>query len=124
MTTLVLQGRTSCAATPSDWAPRTDVVESEQGYQLQLDLPGVKREELDVQVDHETVTIKGERKLSASPEAYHRVERPYGSFSRVFRLPEFVNTAAIEAKLIDGVLLLNLPRREETKPKQVAVQVN
>jgi len=89
-----------------------------------LDLPGVKREELDVQVDHETVTIKGERKLSASPEAYHRVERPYGSFSRVFRLPEFVNTAAIEAKLTDGVLLLNLPRREETKPKQVSVQVS
>ncbi|MGH9393126.1 MAG: Hsp20/alpha crystallin family protein [Terriglobales bacterium] len=122
MTTLVLQGHATCAA--SDLAPRTDVVENELGYQLQLDLPGVKREELDVQVNQETVTIKGERKLGASPEAYHRVERPYGSFSRVFRLPDFVNPAGIEAKLADGVLLLNLPRREESKPKQVSVQVN
>ncbi len=123
MTTLVLEGRSAtCAA--SDWAPRTDVVENEAGYELALDLPGVKREELDVQVDQETVTIKGERKLGASLEAYHRVERPYGSFSRVFLLPEFVNPAGIEAKLSDGVLHLTLPRREETKPKQVKVQVN
>lgn len=121
-TTLVLQGRSATCA-PSDWAPRADVVESDQGYLLDLDLPGVKREELDIQVDHETVTIKGERKLAASPEAYHRVERPYGSFSRVFLLPDFVNPAGIEAKLNDGVLHLTLPRREEAKPKQIQVQV-
>ncbi|MGH9474765.1 MAG: Hsp20/alpha crystallin family protein [Terriglobales bacterium] len=121
-TTLVLQGqRATCS--PGDWAPRADVVENEQGYLLDLDLPGVKREELNIQVDHETVTIKGERKLGASPEAYHRVERPYGSFSRMFLLPDFVNPAAIEAKLSDGVLHLMLPRREEAKPKQIQVQV-
>ncbi|MGH9488795.1 MAG: Hsp20/alpha crystallin family protein [Terriglobales bacterium] len=121
-TTLVLQGlRKACAA--SDWAPRADVVETEQAYLLDLDLPGVKREELDIQVDQETVTIKGERKLTAEPEAYHRVERPYGSFSRMFLLPEFVNPAGIEAKLNDGVLHLVLPRREEAKAKQIQVQV-
>lgn len=105
------------------WAPRTDVMESEQGYHLQLDLPGVKREELDIQVVNDTVTIKGERKPSANLEAYHRLERPYGSFSRVFVLPDVVNTSGIEAKLSDGVLQLMLPRREETKPKQIQVQV-
>lgn len=105
------------------WTPRTDVVETEQGYQLSLDLPGVKREDLDIQVDHDTVTIKGERKPAASPEAYHRVERPYGNFNRVFLLPDLVNQPAIEAKLADGVLNLFLPRREEAKPKQIQVQV-
>lgn len=121
-TTLVLQGKPATYSA-SDWAPRADVVENEAGYEVAMDLPGVKREELDVQVDHETVTIKGERKLAASPEAYHRVERPYGNFSRVFLLPEFVNPAGIEAKLADGVLRLTLPRREETKPKQIQVQI-
>ncbi|MGH9480907.1 MAG: Hsp20/alpha crystallin family protein [Terriglobales bacterium] len=118
-TTWFWQGNGPAAA----WTPRTDVVETEQGYQLSLDLPGVKREELDIQVNRDTVTIKGERKLAASPEAYHRVERPYGAFSRVFLLPDLVNQPAIEAKLADGVLNLFLPRREETKPKQIQVQV-
>jgi HSP20 family protein len=98
-------------------------MESEQGYQLQLDLPGIKREELDIQVVNDTVTIKGERKPTTNLEAYHRLERPYGSFSRVFVLPDVVNTSGIEAKLADGVLQLTLPRREETKPKQIQVQV-
>ncbi|HET9784451.1 MAG TPA: Hsp20/alpha crystallin family protein [Terriglobales bacterium] len=106
-----------------NWAPRTDVAETEQGYALELDLPGIKREELDIQVANDTVTIKGERKPSANLEAYHRLERPYGSFSRVFMLPEVVNAAGIEAKLSDGVLHLTLPRREESKPKQIQVQV-
>ncbi|HUX67521.1 MAG TPA: HSP20 family small heat-shock protein [Terriglobales bacterium] len=123
MTTLVWQGRESASAAATDWVPRTDVVESEAGYQLQLDLPGVKREELDIQVEHDAVTIKGERKLGSSLESYHRVERPHGSFSRVFLLPEAVNQMAIEAKLADGVLNLFLPRREEAKPKQIQVQV-
>ncbi|MGH9468642.1 MAG: Hsp20/alpha crystallin family protein [Terriglobales bacterium] len=121
-TTLLLQGH-SATCTPADWAPRANVIENEQGYQLELDLPGVKRDELDIQVDHKTITIKGDRKLTAEAEAYHRVEHPYGSFSRVFLLPDFVNPAGIQAKLGDGVLLLTLPRREEAKPKQIQVQV-
>lgn len=123
MTTMVWQGRGCGVAAANDWVPRTDVVETEQGYQLQLDLPGVKKEELDIQVNHDTVTIKGERKLASARDAYHRVERPHGSFSRVFVLPEVVNQPAIEAKLTDGVLNLFLPRREEAKPKQIQVQV-
>lgn len=120
-TTMVLQGRECSPA--AGWTPRTDVFETEQGYQLQLDLPGISRQDLDIQVENDMVTIKGERKLEAKLDGYHRVERPYGSFSRVFLLPDAVNQPAIEAKLADGVLHLFLPRREESKPKQVKVQV-
>ncbi len=123
MASLLLHHHAACAA-PSELAPRTDVLESEQGYTLQLDLPGISKSELNVQVENDTITIKGDRKLSGTPEGYHRVERPFGSFSRTFLLPEFVNSAAIEAKLSDGVLNLFLPRREEAKPRQVQVAVN
>ena len=121
MTTMYWQARDLDGA--RSWRPRADVIESDQGYELELDLPGVARETLDIQVANDTVIVKGERKPAAAPEAYHRVERPHGAFERVFGLPEFVNQQAIEAKLSDGVLRLFLPRREETKPKQITVQV-
>lgn len=122
MTSLVLHHQAACA--PSEWTPRTDVQENEHGYVLQLDVPGIAKTDLNVQVENDTLTIKGDRKLAGTPEGYHRVERPFGSFSRTFLLPEFVNPAAIEAKLSDGVLNLFLPRREEAKPRQVQVAVN
>lgn len=121
MTTLYWQGRDLDANTA--WRPRTDVIESDQGYELDLDLPGVAKETLDIQVANDTVTVKGERKPASATGAYHRIERPYGNFERVFWLPEFVNQQGIEAKLSDGVLKLFLPKREETKPKQISVQV-
>lgn len=121
MTSVFWQGRDLNSA--STWRPRTDVVESDQGYELDLDLPGVAKETLDIQVVNDTVTVKGERAPAATAGAYHRVERPYGKFERVFWLPEFVNQQGIEAKLSDGVLKLYLPKREETKPKQITVQV-
>ena len=117
MTTLFVQNQSA------GWTPRTDVLETEQGFQLQLDLPGIRQEELDIQVANGTLTIRGERKLGANPDEYHWVERPYGSFSRVFRVPEHVDQPGIRAKLADGVLSLTLPRREESKPKQIQVQV-
>lgn len=107
----------------SGWTPRTDVSESETGYQLQLDLPGVKAEDLDIQVENSTLTVKAERKLNGKREEYQRVERPYGAFARSFTLPEAVNAQGIEAKLSDGVLNLTLPRREEAKPRQIAISV-
>lgn len=107
----------------SGWTPRTDVQESEGGYQLQLDLPGVKAEDLDIQVEDSTLTVRAQRKFSGKREEYHRVERPYGAFTRSFSLPEAINASGIEAKLTDGVLNLTLPRREEAKPRQITVSV-
>lgn len=121
-TTLVLQGRNY--NTGSGWTPRADVLESEQGYQLQLDLPGVKKEDIQIQVEDGTLVVKAERKLHSNLEEYHRVERPYGNFARSFELPDAVDPAGIEAKLSDGVLSLMLPRRAEARPRQIAVAVN
>ena len=107
----------------SGWTPRTDVQESESGYQLQLDLPGVKAEDLAIQVEDSTLTVRAQRKFNGKREEYHRVERPYGEFARSFTLPEAINASGIEAKLTDGVLNLTLPRREEAKPRQITVSV-
>lgn len=124
MTTMILQERNlKPTQWASEWAPRTDVVETEQGYQLEVELPGIARDQLEIEVANDTVTVKGERKLASDPEAYHRVERPYGSFNRVFFLPDWVDRPGIQAKLNDGVLSLFLPKREETKPRQIQVQV-
>lgn len=90
----------------------TDITENENGFELQLDVPGIKREALEVQVEKDKLVVKGER------------QQPHRIYNRVFVLPDFVNREGIEAKLVDGVLNLKLPRREEAKPKQIAVQVN
>jgi HSP20 family protein len=107
----------------SEWVPRTDIYETEQGLTMQFDLPGLRQEDLEIHIENDTLTIKGERKLATEPEKYLRVERRHGAFTRVFSLPDFVDQAKIEANLVDGVLTLTLPRREETRPRQIQVQV-
>lgn len=107
----------------TEWVPRADIYESEQGLVMQFDLPGLRREGLDIRIENDTLTIKGERKLASSPESYLRVERTHGAFTRVFALPDFVQQEKIEANLADGVLTVAMPRREETRPRQIQVQV-
>lgn len=107
----------------SEWVPRTDIYETEQGLTMQFDLPGLRQEDLDIRIEKDTLTIKGERKLAAEPEKYLRVERTHGAFTRVFSLPDYVDQEKIEANLVDGVLTVTLPRREETRPRQIQVQV-
>jgi len=107
----------------TEWAPRTDIYETGEGLVMLFDLPGLRREDLEIRIENDTLTIKGERKLAASPESYLRVERTHGAFTRVFSLPDFVNQEKIGANLADGVLTLTLPRREETRPRQIQVQV-
>lgn len=106
-----------------EWNPRTDIYETEQGLNLQFDLPGVSKDAIDVRVEKGNLIVRGERKLAASADSYHRIERPYGTFTRVFALPDHVDFDAVEAKLSDGVLSLYLPRREEAKPRQIQVKV-
>lgn len=107
----------------SEWVPRSDIYETEQGLVMQFDLPGLRQKDLEIRIENDTLTIRGERKLAAEPEKYLRVERNHGAFTRVFSLPDFVNQEKIEANLVDGVLTVALPRREETKPRQIQVQV-
>ena len=107
------------------WAPSVDIYETEHELVVKADLPDVKPEDLDIRVENNILTIRGERKFEkkVDEDKYLRVERSYGSFSRSFSLANTVNTEAIKADYKDGVLTLTIPKREEAKPKQIKVQV-
>lgn len=107
------------------WAPAVDIFEHEGNLVLKAELPGVDPKDVDVRVENNVLTLRGERKFESEVkrEQYHRVERAYGSFSRSFTLPNAVDTEKIKAEYKDGVLRVTLPQREDAKPKQIAVAV-
>jgi len=107
------------------WAPAVDIYETEHELVVKADLPDIKPEELDIRVENNILTIRGERKFekNVSESNYLRVERSYGAFSRSFSLASTVNTEAIKAAYNNGVLMLSVPKREEAKPKQIKVNV-
>jgi len=107
------------------WAPAVDIYETENELVLQAELPDVNEKDIDVRVENNMLTIRGERKFEAKvkEENFLRVERTYGSFSRSFSLPNTVNTEAIKAEYAKGVLKIELPKRAESKPRQVKVSV-
>jgi len=117
--------RSSDEGSLTPWAPAVDIYETEHELVVQADLPDVKPEELDIRVENNILTIRGERKFQqkVNENNYLRVERSYGSFSRSFSLANTVNTEAIKADYKDGVLTLRIPKREEAKPKQIKVRV-
>ena len=118
-------GRTSQDQNLTPWAPAVDIFEGEHELVVKADLPDIKPEELDIRVENNILTIRGERKFEkrADEKNYLRVERSYGSFARSFSLANTVNTEAIKADYKDGVLTLIIPKREEAKPKQIKVNV-
>jgi len=109
----------------TSWAPAVDIFENEHELVVKADLPDVKPGELDIRVENNILTIRGERKFEKKVDEknYLRVERSYGSFSRSFSLANTVNSEAIKADYKDGVLTLTIPKREEAKPKQIKVNV-
>lgn len=110
-----------------DWTPLVDIFENtNHEIVLRAELPGLKREDIDIRVENHTLTLSGERKQEKDikKESYHRVERSYGSFSRSFSLPNTVDTEKVSASFADGVLTVTLPTREEAKPRQVQVQIH
>jgi HSP20 family protein len=110
-----------------DWLPAVDIFENDHHeIVLTAEIPGVRKDDLDIRVENNTLTIRGERKREqeAAKESYHRVERLYGTFSRSFSLPSTVDNEKVNAEFKDGVLKVTLPSREEAKPRQIQVQVN
>jgi len=107
------------------WAPAVDIYEHEGHIVLTAELPGVDPKEVDIRVENNILTLRGERKWSddIQRESYHRVERAYGSFTRSFTLPNVVDTEKIKADYKDGMLKLVLPKKEEAKPKQISINV-
>src|SRR5437667_12851728 len=108
------------------WAPAVDISENEHELLVKADLPGIDPKDLDIRVENNVLTIRGERKFEkkVNEENYLRVERSYGSFARSFTLANTVNSDAIKAGYQNGVLTLSIPKREEAKPKQIEVTVN
>ena len=107
------------------WAPAVDIYETEHELVVKADLPDIDPKDLDIRVENNLLTIRGERKFEkkVAEDSYLRVERAYGSFSRSFSLANTVNSESIKADYQNGVLTLNVPKREEAKPKQIKVNV-
>lgn len=107
------------------WAPAVDIYETEQELVVKADLPDIDPKDLDIRVENNLLTIRGERKFekNVAEDSYLRVERAYGSFSRSLSLANTVNSEAIKAEYQNGVLALSIPKREEAKPKQIKVNV-
>jgi HSP20 family protein len=119
-------GRASQEQNLTTWAPAVDIYEGQNELVVKAELPEVKPDELDIRVENNILTIRGERKFEKKVDEknYLRVERAYGSFARSFSLANTVNTEAIKAEYKDGVLTLSIPKREEAKPKQIKVNVD
>jgi HSP20 family protein len=107
------------------WAPAVDIYETEHELVVKADLPDIDPKDLDIRVENNILTIRGERKFEnkVNEDNYLRIERAYGSFSRSFSLANSVNSDAIKADYHDGVLTLSIPKTEEAKPKQIKVNV-
>jgi HSP20 family protein len=107
------------------WTPAVDIYEVEGALVLKAELPDLRREDIDVNVENNTLTIRGERKLGSEvkQESFHRIERAYGTFVRQFTLPPTVDAVKIAAEYKNGVLTVTLPVREEAKPRSVKVEV-
>ena len=107
------------------WVPPVDIQETDHELVVKADVPDVDPKDLDIRVENNILTIRGERKFQkqVNENNYLRVERSYGSFARSFSLANTVNSEAIKADYQNGVLTLNIPKREEAKPKQIKVNV-
>jgi len=106
------------------WTPAVDIFENaNQDVVIKAELPGFTRESIKVTFEHNTLTVEGERALDNEipRDKFHRMERQYGAFRRSFTLPATVDSGRAEASYQDGILTITLPRREDTKPRQIQV---
>jgi HSP20 family protein len=105
------------------WSPSVDIYESENRIVLEAELPGMKREDFELSIENNVVTLKGERRFEKKDEGdnYHRVERAYGSFTRSFNLPRTVSTEEIKADFKNGVLTVTVPKKEEAKARKIEI---
>ncbi len=105
------------------WAPSVDIFEDKDRLILEAELPGMNREDFEISVENNVITLSGERKFEKKTEGdnYHRIERSYGSFTRSFTLPQTVTADGATADFENGVLRVALPKREETKARKIEI---
>lgn len=109
---------------PRLWAPAVDVSETENEIVLHVEVPGVDKNDIDIQLHGDTLTLRGERKPQpqARGEHYHRVERRYGAWQRTFGLETRIDADAVAASYEDGVLTVRLPKHDAVKPRQIEIE--
>lgn len=105
----------------ADWAPAADIYETETGYLIAMDLPGIDRQALEIDIDENRLLVKGTRAIDEPKQ--HRAERPRGKFLRTFSVPGSVDQGKIAAEYKDGVLQITLPKRSEQKPKRIDIKI-
>jgi HSP20 family protein len=109
----------------SQWDPAVDIFDKGNELLLQLEVPGMKKEDIQIRLENNVLTVQGERKRESEikHEHYFRAERSYGAFSRSFTLPGTVNVDKIQAQYMDGVLTVTVPKAKEAQPRQIEVEV-
>jgi HSP20 family protein len=118
-------GRPAVHGDEGRWIPAVDISEDDDSLFVDVEVPGMKKEDIKVSLEHNVLSLKGEKKQEkeVKEENYHRWERSYGSFSRAFELPVPVQADKIKANYRDGVLHIALPKAEEVKPKEIPIEV-
>jgi HSP20 family protein len=113
------------AANGREWAPAVDIEETEDSFVVTADVPGMTQKDIKITLNDGVLTLSGERKQEKTDKkrGSHRVERFHGMFTRSFALPTSVDAEKVKATYREGVLSVNLPKREEAKPKQIEVKV-
>ena len=109
--------------TSFSFAPRTDVYEEDDRIVLEMEVPGIKEEDVHLTLEGNTLSISGERKIenNRKPDRYQRVERYYGSFSRTFTLPASVDPDSVDAKYEHGILHVSMAKKANARPRQIKV---
>ena len=107
------------------WMPAVDILEKDGNLILRAELPGLNEKEIELQLEGNTLTLKGERKMESEDkkDTYHRIERLYGSFSRSFTLPESADSDKIKAEYKNGILTVTVPQKPEVRPREIPVRV-
>jgi HSP20 family protein len=116
----------SFPSTRENWNPAVDILEKDGDLVLRAELPGMTEKQIELKLEGNTLTLRGERKLENEDKKsnYHRVESFYGSFVRTFRLPDTVDREKISADYKDGILTITMPQKAEVKPREITVSIN
>lgn len=117
-------GRESDDDTSTVWAPRTDLSETDGAFRIRLDVPGMTKDDIAINLQNNTLTVSGERSSERQEdgEEYVRVERAFGNFHRTFTLPDAVDPDRVEATYDEGVLTINVPKTEKSTRRQIEIK--
>ena len=104
--------------------PATDIIETKDDYKLAIELPGVEKDAIKIKMEANRLSVLAERKFAAETKDknYHRIERSFGTFNRVFILPKDAKSDSISASFENGLLLVSIPKKEEVKPREIEIQ--